>query len=432
MSENERQVGIGLDFGTTNSAVGIAQQDGSIELINFDSRDGITTTYRSVLYFPPRRFAVSRHQRYSGALAIEEYLAADQKGRLIQSLKSFLVSKHFRETNLFGRQYSLEDLISFIISDLLSGAKSRASLPHTVVVGRPVSFSEDGSQEKNDFALTRLRSALKKAGLEHVIFEYEPVAAAYFYESGLDHDELIMIADFGGGTSDFCVLHVGPTRRRNGESSRVVLGTAGVPFAGDAFDAKIIRYLVAPALGKGSEYRSLDKILPLPAWVYSNLEKWHYLSFLKDSNTLSMLRSIQRHAFQPDQIQAVIHLIENDLGFYLHRAVQKAKAELSDHEATVFRFDDYPVRIEATIRRSDFENWIQEELEKINSCVEDVLEKAGVSRTDIDRVFLTGGSSFIPALRGIFEKHFGSDRIVTGEVFTSVAKGLALRALDLS
>jgi len=208
------RIGIGLDFGTTNSSIAVARPDRSSEAVLFSTGEGKSETYRSVLYFEPKSPAST------GPLAIERYLAADEKGRLIQSLKSFLASRLFTSTNVFGRQYSLEDLITIILRDLRTQAESQLGSMATsdiapIVVGRPVRYSNANSENDNEFALNRLKKAIEKAGFGPVVFEYEPVAAAYFYESTLDHDEQILIGDFGGGTSDFSLLRVGPSARRD-------------------------------------------------------------------------------------------------------------------------------------------------------------------------------------------------------------------------
>ena len=423
------RVGIGLDFGTTNSSIAIARPDRSSEAVLFASGEGKTETYRSVLYFEPKSPATT------GPLAIERYLAADEKGRLIQSLKSFLASRLFTSTNVFGRQYTLEDLITIILRDLRTQAEAQSGLmagssDAPIVVGRPVRYSNANSAEDNEFALSRLKKAIEKAGIGPVVFEFEPVAAAYFYESTLDHDELIMIGDFGGGTSDFSLLRVGPSARRDRERNGGILGNEGVALAGDAFDARIVRNLVSPALGRGTQFHSVDKVLPMPTWVYSDLERWHYLSFLKSSDTLQMLRSIESHSLEPKKIAALLHVVEGDLGFYLHQAVQATKAALSREQSSRFLFEDYSIRVEASVKRSAFERWIREELQKIRGCVDRLLAATGVAASDVDRVFLTGGSSLVPAVRQVFEDRFGNEKISSGSEFTSVARGLALRALQ--
>jgi hypothetical chaperone protein len=262
-----------------------------------------------------------------------------------------------------------------------------------------------------------------------VEFELEPVAAAHYYESRLDHDELILIGDFGGGTSDFSLLRVGPQVRKRGRTPADLLGNSGIGLAGDAFDAKIVRNLVSPALGRGSSARSLNKVLPaVPNWVYAKLEHWHHLSFLRTSSVLNMLNSSIAEAFEPEKLEALIHMIKEDLGYHLHRAVQKVKCDLSENEAASFRFSDGGIEIQSQVERADFEAWIEEELERIEACIDMLIAESGAANRDVDMVFLTGGTSFVPAVRRIFETRFGAERIRTGNEFTSVARGLAVRA----
>jgi hypothetical chaperone protein len=412
--------GIGIDFGTTNSSIAVARDGHTVETVQFQTETGTTETYRSVIYFEPKKPGVS------GPKAIEQYLAADEKGRLIQSLKSFLASRHFNGTSIYGRQFSVEDLITVMLRDLRVQAEQQIGpFNGPIVVGRPVRYSNADTDEDNQFAIDRLKRALDKADIGPVIFEYEPVAAAYFYESSLDHDELILIGDFGGGTSDFSLLRVGPHARENPNR---ILGTEGIALAGDAFDARVVRNLISLKLGRTSEYRSLDKVLPMPEWIYSDLERWHYLSFLKSSDTIQMLRSIRVNSFEPDKINALLHIVQNDLGFYLHRSVQQMKAELSLDLIGTFVFEDHVLQMRGRVKRSTFEGWIDEDLQKIRGAVERLLVRANIANSDVDRVFLTGGSSLVPRVRRVFQERFGAERISSGSEFTSVAKGLALRA----
>jgi hypothetical chaperone protein len=370
---------------------------------------------------------------WTGPEAIERYLNADNPGRLIQSLKSFLSTRNLHSTDVFGRQLKIEDLIARILRDLREKTQSQFGIAiKSAVVGRPVRFVGADKEEDNTFAESRLRSAFESAGYESTEFELEPVAAAYYYESTLDHDELILIGDFGGGTSDFSLVHVGPTIRRRGRFASDLLGNAGIGLAGDAFDAKIIRHVVSPALGYGTNIRSMDKILPVPNWVYGKLERWHHLSFLKAKDVMDMLKSVQAQALEPEKIAALVHMIREDLGYHLHRAVQKVKCDLSENSEAMFRFSNGAVDIAEAVKRKAFETWISDELEQIEKCVDSLLRSSGVHSKDVDMVFLTGGSSFVPAVRRIFETRFGAHRIRAGNEFTSVARGLGLKALTLA
>jgi hypothetical chaperone protein len=411
---------LGFDFGTTNSALAVA--DGA----------GVRTTraFRSVLYFDPdERDKYRRPLAVAGPEAIERYLAGDGSGRLIQSLKSYLGSRQFRATSVFGITYSLEQLIGLIVKGVRrQAAEELGALPERVVVGRPVRFA--GGEEDQDYALQRLREALEEGGFTDVEFEYEPVAAAYHYESGLDHDELVLIADFGGGTSDFCLARVGPGVRQRGRQRSDILGTEGVALAGDAFDARILRHRVAPALGKGTTYTTHGKSMPVPPWLYSHLEKWHHLSFLKTRDTIKLFDEIEREPSDPGKIAAFRHLVDSDLGYQLYRAVEKTKVALSSALDAPFSFHDEPLELEATVARRELDSWIGEELESIAECVDRLLATAGVAAEDVDRVFMTGGSSLVPAVRTVFETRFGAARLAGGDELVSVASGLARRAAD--
>ncbi len=417
----------GIDFGTTNSSVARITSNGEVELALFPYSGGETESYRSLLYLEKTKAGV---KAWSGPAAIDEYLAADTKGRLIQSLKSFLTSRTLKNTEVFGRRMSIEELIARILRDLREKAEARfGEKIETAVVGRPVQFVGAHKEDDNAWAEARLSEAFALAGFQSVTFQMEPVAAAHYYESTLDHDELILIGDFGGGTSDFSLLRVGPGVRKRGRSRNDLLGNAGLGLAGDAFDAKIVRNLVSPALGRGSLARSLDKVLPAVSnSVYAKLEHWHHLSFLRTNSVVHTLTSSIAEAFEPEKIRALLHLIREDLGYELHRSVQKVKRDLSINTHARFRFSDGVIEIEADVQRSAFEKWIEEELAAIEGCLDSLVRTAGIDRRDIDRVFLTGGSSLVPSVRRIFESRFGAEKIRTGNEFTSVAWGLALSA----
>ena len=425
---------VGIDFGTTNSSVALATKNSQVKLASFPFSGAETPSFRSVVYFEQLQSDAGAKRTHSltGPAAIEHYLQAEEKGRLIQSLKSHLSSRSLTGTSIFGRHHKLPELISRMLSDLRKHAERQFERPiHYAMVGRPVRFVGAENDEDEKFALTRLREAFTIAGFEHVDFELEPVAAAYTYEATLDHEELILIGDFGGGTSDFSLLRVGPKVRRGGRTDRDLLGNSGVGLAGDAFDARIVRKLVSPALGSNSEARALDKILPaVPAWIYANLERWHYLSFLRTNEVREILKSARTRSFEPKKIEALIAIVEEDLGYQLHQAVQRVKLQLSSSQSAEFRFSEGGLDLKIPVARSDFESWIADELRTIEDCIDSLLRKSGVQPKDVERVFLTGGSSFVPAVRLIFARRFGEDRIRGGDEFTSVAHGLALRAAE--
>lgn len=422
---------VGLDFGTTNSAIGIPMPDGSISLAKFHDGDYLTSTFKSILYFNP----VKRGERGSltpitGPDAIAQYFEAEVKGRLIQSIKSYLPSRLFTHTQIFNRSFTLEELIFFLLKDLRSSAVEQfGDVGDSVVFGRPVKFAGAENDEDEKFALDRLKAAAEMAGFKHITFEFEPIAAAYEYERQLSRDELVLIGDFGGGTSDFTLIRLGPTRARQNDRHGDILGTNGVPVAGDAFDGKIMRHVVAPQLGLGSRFRSLGKEMTVPAWIYNKLESWHHISFLKEAKTLRVIRDVMAQADEPEKLEALLHVITNDLGYNLHKAVERTKIALSEREAAKFIYRDSHVEIEQDVTRAQFDSWIDNEVAKISACIDELLSNCNASPRDVDSVFLTGGSSFVPKVRRLFEEKFGRDRLRGGEELTSVAKGLALCAV---
>ena len=419
----------GLDFGTTNSALALAHSDGTVEL----ARCGGGSTFRSVLYFEEDEKSRSGHLRViAGPDAIQSYLNARMPGRLIQSTKSYLASRLFSQTQIFTQTFSLEQLIGILLRYLRKFAESQfGELGAKLVVGRPVHFSGTKNQADDDFAVERLRNAFANAGFDEVHFLPEPVAAAYKYQQRLDHGELVLIADFGGGTSDFSLVALQPKTARLQALSDQVIGNDGVGIAGDTFDSKLVRHLVAPLLGLGSVYKSqFGKLLPVPNWLYEHLERWHYLSFLKTRKNMELLKQIRFQALEPEMIDALIDLVDHDLGYRLYQAIEAVKCSLSEQVQSEFHFREVAITIDRSVERRDFEQWIAPEIGAISACVEKLLADCNIAARDVDAIFMTGGSSFVPAIRAIFETKFPHAPIRAGQEFTSVAEGLALHALQ--
>jgi hypothetical chaperone protein len=421
---------IGLDFGTTNSAIAVADDDRQAVLASFSDGAATTTSFRSILYFPAKdRSAPQKTETHAGPEAINSYLDADTKGRLMVSIKSYLATPLFTSTNINGRNYTLEDLIAIILRRLRTAAMEQFGTSATrVVLGRPVRFAGADNEQGQQLALQRLTAAAELAGFQQVSFELEPVAAAYQYETQLDHDELVLIGDFGGGTSDFTLARLGPGRKKEGRSP--VLGTSGVAIAGDTFDSRIMMRLVAPKLGLGSHYISLGKQLPVPVWVYSQLSSWHHMFLLKEPKTMAVLREVRNQATEPEKVVALVQIIAENLGYALYRAVEQTKVELTAKELAGFLFTQSTVLLKDSLERWQFESWIQDDIQNIAACVRSLLDQCDVKPTDIDSIFLTGGSSFVPVVRRFFSRTFGADKLRSGEELTTVAKGLALRALE--
>ncbi|HEX7776062.1 MAG TPA: Hsp70 family protein [Parvibaculum sp.] len=430
---------IGLDFGTTNSALALAPAEGPASLVPLRHGGAEHATFRSILYFEDdERDPNGRPHAFAGPAAIDAYLQPGAEGRLIQSIKSYLANPDFTSTSIFGSRFTLENLIGFVVARMIDAAPQSGDMiarlkAAPVVVGRPARFVRNSlgraGTETDDFAVARLRAALKGAGLPNVQFEFEPVAAAFAYEAGLERDELVLIGDFGGGTSDFCLLHVGPGMRQMKNRAETIIAVSGVGLAGDAFDARIVENCIAPKLGKGTSYESTGgKVLPVPSWIYDSLKRWHQLSFINTYKTRKMLADIAPVSDTPAQIEALVHLIVENKGFEMYRAVEGAKVRLSGAATTPLSFRSGPIDIVTDVKRGDFDRWIAPELKEIAGCVDRLMETANIEPARVDRVFLTGGSSFIPAVRKLFADRFGAEKLAGGGELTSVATGLALAA----
>jgi hypothetical chaperone protein len=293
--------------------------------------------------------------------------------------------------------------------------------PDGLVVGRPVKFA--GQNPNDGLAHSRYEAAFTQIGVEKVHYVLEPVAAAHFYAQRLRRDAIILVGDFGGGTSDFSILRF--KIRRNGVIA-VALGHSGIGIAGDKFDYRIIDKVVSPRLGKYAMYRSWGKTLPIPVHYFASFSRWNELCLMQRPEVISDLKKLARSSDDGEKLQSLVDLLEGGVSYDLYRTVSRVKAQLSHQSAVEFDFAASGISIKTMITRHEFEEWIAEDLERIGACVDDGLETAGLSARDIDRVFLTGGTSYVPAVRRLFEQRFPSDRIDTGEQLLSIAKGLAL------
>lgn len=413
----------GLDFGTTNSVFAVARPDGTIRTAAFPAPWGETDVFRTVLRIEDG--GGGRIGWSAGPEAVAAHLDGGE-GRLIQSMKTVLSSAAFTETRAYGRTLTLEDLVAAFLRILRRRAEeSVGPVGGRITVGRPVRFA--GERPDEDLALRRLSAALASAGFDDVVFAYEPVAAAYAYARRLDGPETILVADFGGGTTDYSLVRLAPDRGSAAGVRVEVLGAAGVGVAGDALDRRIVQEAVAPALGRDRPLLP-GGALP-PRWLYQHLEQWHHLSFLRTPRTLRLLADLEREASEAEPFRRLLHLVEADLGFALNRAVTAAKARLSSAPAAVLSFADGPVRIEREIRREEFEAWIAPDLAAIAGRLDSFLEEAGRRPADVARVFMTGGTSLVPAVRRLFEDRFGAGRLASGGELVSVGAGLALMDL---
>ncbi len=366
---------------------------------------------------------IRRHEVEAGPWAIDQFLELGGDCRFIQSFKTFAASPLFTETGIFGRAYAFEDLLATFLRKFQS--HTGADLPPRVVMGRPVRFA--GAQPDSNLARTRYEAALKQLGFAHVDHVYEPVAAAYFFAQRLKRDATILVADFGGGTSDFSIVRFSPSA--SGLTFEPLAQT-GVGIAGDAFDYRIIDHLISPHFGKGSYYNSWGKVLPVPNAYFSKFARWNQLSIMRHTRDYRDLQKLEAQSLSPERIQAFLKFLDADAGYAMYRAVSEAKTALSHADDVTLKFHFGGVDLEKPLARTDFENWISGDLEEISGCVDRALAQASLGEADIDKVFLTGGTSFVPAVRRQFEERFGPAKIETGDQLVSIAYGLALIARE--
>jgi hypothetical chaperone protein len=413
---------LGVDFGTTNTVVSLLDPAvGSPVVVRIAGPDGLTGPFRSVLSFREAQDAAAPRRLEAGPFAVAQYLEDPADTRFIQSFKTFAASAHFQSTDVFGRRYAFEDLLSaFLLLLRVHAGAPLETVFDTVAIGRPVRFA--GAAADPALALRRYEEAFRRLGFERRRYVLEPVAAAFYFARRLSAAAVVLVADFGGGTSDFSLIRFD---RRGGAMTSSALASAGVGVAGDAFDYRIIDHVVSPELGKGSAYRSLDKVLPVPGRYFSAFARWSQLALFKSSRELRELKALSRTALDA-RLSAFVELIEDDHGYPLYRAVSELKEALSELQTSAFRFRAGAIDIQAEVARKDFEAWIAPELAQISRALEEALTLAGLTAGAVDQVFLTGGSSFVPAVRRIFEDRFGADKIARGGEFDSVASGLAL------
>jgi hypothetical chaperone protein len=415
---------LGLDFGTTNTVVALSRAGEAPRVVRIPVGERETAAFRSVLSFREPDRPGQPVEVEGGPLAAELFADDPVGTRFIQSFKTFAASRAFRDTDIYGRRWRFEDLMAALLSRLQAHAGERlAPLPARVVVGRPVTFA--GADPDSALAEERYRAALARFGFGDLRFVYEPVGAAFFYARTLRQDATVLVADFGGGTSDFSVVRF---RREAGRLGAEPLGHAGVGVAGDAFDYRLIDNVVSPRLGKGTNYRSGGKLLPIPSRYYAAFARWNQLAILKHTRDMREIRAVARQAVDREALAAFVELLEDDHGYRLYRAVSATKEALSDAEAAPFRFHAGRIAIETQVRRVDFEAWIAPELAAIEGALDRALASAG--GVGVDRVFLTGGSAFVPAVRRLFLERFGAERIEGGGEFESIAAGLAVMGAD--
>ena len=406
---------VGLDFGTSNSAAAIpgATASSPARVLPIDPFNEDVRLLRSVLFFPQDSRDV-----FAGAQAIGQYLAAEE-GRFIQSVKTFLPST-FDRTVINGRTWQLHDLVAAILRPIRERIEAHTGEPvERLVLGRPAVFSPDPALDAR--AQATLARAAVVAGFPEPTFVIEPIAAALSYEETLDHDELVLVGDFGAGTSDFTLMQLGPSHAGVTDRHADIVASSGVYVGGDRFDAAIVEHCMLSHFGAGATYMAFTARTQLPAWIVRKLLYWHELALLREPKTMNFLRQALETTDDARGLQHLLSLLEENLAYNMYRAVEAGKRQLSDSASADISFHDGDIEIDVTVQRSDFEQWIQPLLTTLDDTVTGLLQKAEGRMPDA--VFLTGGTSKIPAVRALFAKRFGASALRDGDAFSSVAAG---------
>ncbi|SSC72269.1 unnamed protein product [Ciceribacter sp. T2.26MG-112.2] len=423
---------LGLDFGTTNTVMALsdsvgadsagADRPGATHSIRFSSPAGTSDSMRTALSFmKDRQLGAGALKVEAGQAAIRAFIDNPGDCRFLQSIKTFAASALFQGTLIHARRFQFEDLMEVFLRRLEAYAgEGWPSGAKRIVAGRPVHFA--GASPDPQLAITRYNEALSRFGFPEIHYVYEPVAAAFYFAQHLKQDATVLVADFGGGTTDYSLIRFETSA---GKLSATPVGYSGVGIAGDQFDARIIEHLVAPEIGKGSQFKSFDKVLDVPSNYYTSFSRWNQLSVFKSSREYADLKSLVRQSLEPDKLELFIDLVEHDEGYPLYQAVSATKMALSSADEAEFRFAPLGRAGEKSVKRAEFEGWIAEDLARIEGALDEVLTTTNTPGT-IDKVFLTGGTSFVPAVRRIFTDRFNANRIETGGELVSIAHGLAL------
>ncbi|MGR9075612.1 Hsp70 family protein [Rhizobium leguminosarum] len=413
---------LGFDFGTTNTVLAMAD-GGATRSMAFTSTEGTADSMRTALSFmKDAQLGASALKVEAGHAAIRQFIDNPGECRFLQSIKTFAASALFQGTLIFAKRHNFEDLMEVFVRRLRNYAGDHwPSDVSRIVTGRPVHFA--GASPDPALATERYNEALSRFGFPEIHYIYEPVAAAFYFAQNLKQDATVLVADFGGGTTDYSLIRFETVA---GKLTATPIGHSGVGVAGDHFDYRMIDNIVAPLIGKGSHFKSFDKILEVPSNYYSSFGRWNQLSIFKTTREFEDLKKLVRTSLEPEKLEIFIDLIDHDEGYPLYQAVSATKMALSAAEEAPFDFAPLGRGGHRSIKRSDFEGWIADDLARIEGALDDVLDKTETKPADIDKVFLTGGTSFVPAVRRIFTERFERDRIESGGELLSIAHGLAL------
>ncbi len=411
----------GLDFGTSNSTIAI-EGPGGVELAPVE---GDSRTLPSSIFFD-----FSDGAPVFGRAALKAYVDGAE-GRLMRSLKSVLGTALMDETTRIKTQtYTFKDIIGLIVGRLKAAADAAAGGEATrVVLGRPVHFIDDdaGADRRAQDALEEIARA---QGFREIAFQYEPIAAALAYEQSVRAEQYALIADIGGGTSDFSIVRVSPQGRARADRAGDVLANKGVHIGGTDIDRLFSMKAVMPSLGQGSEMRVPfgDKVLPVPNGVFVDLATWHRINLLYTPKVSRDLKELERHSLAPRKIARLAEVIESRRGHSIALAVEAAKITLSAEPVATIDLAEVERSFFIETSAQTLHEAIVDQLGSLSRTLAETLRASGLKGERIEAVFLTGGSTAIPAVRSTVTALTPNAAIVEGDMFGAVGMGLGLDA----
>jgi len=408
----------GLDFGTSNSAIGVVR-DGWPVLSPVEQD---ATLIPSAVFFDYE----TRGRVLFGAEGIAAYLGHTE-GRLMRALKSILGSPLIDATTTLGRRkIALTDVVELFIRHLKAKAEDYIGAEIDAVVhGRPVRFV-DGDDKADAKAQGVLEAIAKRVGFRNVGFVYEPIAAAYHYEECTTREGIILVADIGGGTSDFTVIRVGPERRNLSDRTSDILANAGVRVGGTDFDALLSLDAVMPMLGLNTQL--IKKDLPMPRAVYVELATWATVNFTYTYRNEREVRSLVADSREPEKTFRLLRTLQNRLGHRIAFSVEDAKIALTDRESVRVDLEFIEGGLVTDATRGGFDRVIKDNTERLFRTAAICIADAGLNPTDIRTIFFTGGSSRVPAVRAAISRAAPEAEPATGSDLLSVALGLTREA----
>lgn len=408
----------GLDFGTSNSTIGICKGDETLMVPLEQGRPVI----RSALFFD-----YDAEKCFFGQQGINDYLSGGH-GRLMMSLKSMLGSALMREHTLInGKRIAYTQILGYFIGFLKQQAEQTLGREISqAVMGRPVRF-HDSDLKRDRLAQDTLEQVAKSQGFKNIVFQYEPIAAALAYEQSIDREKLALIVDLGGGTSDFSIIRLRPGMYTQ-DRFEDVLANQGIHIGGTDFDTRFSLKVVMPTLGLGGMMRGTSAAIQIPNSVYYDLTTWHTIHSLYTHKTRRNLIDIRNLAFEQKPIERLLKVLETQQGHKILYEIEQGKCALSQETEVSLDLNFIESGFEKIVQRTLFEESIQEKVEQLIQTLLETVQTAGVTPDQIDSVFFTGGSTQIPIIRQRIAQCFPKAEWVQGDVFSSVGKGLIIDA----